>query len=76
MLGSRNDRLVKKMGKFVQQINDHEESVKALSDDDLKAKTIAFRQRCAEGESLDSLIPEAFALVREASRRVLGNTTV
>lgn len=72
MVGSRNDRLVRKMGKYVQQINDLEESVKALSDDELKAKTGAFRQRCAEGESLDSLLPESFALVREASLRTLG----
>jgi preprotein translocase subunit SecA len=72
MVGSRNDRLVKKMDKYVQRINDLEESVKALSDDDIKAKTIAYRERCAGGESLDKLLPEAFALVREASWRTVG----
>jgi preprotein translocase subunit SecA len=72
IVGSRNDRLVKKMGKAVHKINALEESTKALSDDELTAKTIEFRQRNADGESLDSLLPEAFALVREASWRTMG----
>ena len=71
-VGSRNERLVKKMGKDVAAINAHEESVKALSDEQLKAQTAELRQRHADGESLDKLLPEAFALVREASVRTLG----
>ena len=71
-VGSRNERLVKKMGKTVQKINDLEESVKALSDEELKAKTLEYRQRVTDGESLDSMLPEAFALVREASWRSMG----
>jgi preprotein translocase subunit SecA len=71
-VGSRNERLVKKMGKAVEQINALEESVQALSDDQMKAKTAELRQRQADGESLDKLMPEAFALVREASVRTLG----
>ncbi|MBT8048821.1 MAG: preprotein translocase subunit SecA [Xanthomonadales bacterium] len=71
LVGSRNDRLVRKMAKAVQKINDLEESTKALSDDDLKAKTLEYRQRHENGESLEALLPEAFALVREASWRTL-----
>ncbi|MDH3941829.1 MAG: preprotein translocase subunit SecA, partial [Xanthomonadales bacterium] len=72
MVGSRNDRLVKKMGKTVQKINSLEESTKALTDEELKSKTLEFRERQAAGESLDDLLPEAFALVREASWRTMG----
>ena len=72
VVGSRNERLVRKMGKTVQKINEFEDSVKALSDEEMLAKTAEFRQRHADGESLDSLLPEAFALVREASWRTLG----
>jgi preprotein translocase subunit SecA len=72
IVGSRNERLVKKMGKAVQKINGLEESTKTLSDAELKAKTIEFRQRHEGGESLDSLLPESFALVREASLRTMG----
>ena len=72
IVGSRNDRLVKKMGKAVQKINDLEESIKTLSDAEIKAKTPELRQRHEAGESLDALLPEAFALVREASWRTLG----
>jgi len=72
ILGSRNERLVKKMGKHVQKINELEESIKALSDEEIKAMTPVLRQRHADGESLDQLLPEAFALVREASWRTLG----
>ena len=71
-VGSRNDRLVKKMGKAVHKINAFEEPTKALSDLELTAKTLEFRTRQAGGESLDSLLPEAFALVREASWRTMG----
>src|SRR5210317_1848627 len=72
MVGSRNDRLVKKMGKTVQKINSLEESTKALTDEQMKAKTPELRQRHTNGESLEALLPEAFALVREASWRTLG----
>jgi preprotein translocase subunit SecA len=72
LVGSRNERLVKKMGKAVGQINALEESVQALSDEQMKAKTAELRQRCNDGETLEQLLPEAFALVREASSRTLG----
>jgi preprotein translocase subunit SecA len=72
IVGSRNERLVKKMGKAVAAINAFEEPIKALSDEQLKARTAELRQRHADGESLDKLLPEAFALVREASWRTLG----
>jgi len=71
ILGSRNERLVKKMGKTVGQINALEASIQALSDAELKAKTSELRQRHQNGEDLDSLLPESFALVREASKRTL-----
>ncbi|EWH11210.1 preprotein translocase subunit SecA [Catenovulum agarivorans DS-2] len=72
IFGSRNDRFIKKLNKVVTQINGLEASLEALSDDELKAKTEEFRKRLAEGETLDSLLPEAFAVCREASKRVLG----
>ena len=72
MFGSKNDRELKRMGKLVQQINDHESAIQALSDDELKAKTDEFKSRYQAGETLDQLLPEAFAVVREASMRVLG----
>ncbi|MCF6280948.1 MAG: preprotein translocase subunit SecA [Candidatus Polarisedimenticolaceae bacterium] len=69
IFGSRNDRLIKQMYKTVAQINALEEGMKALSDDELKAKTKQFRERLEAGESLDSLQNEAFAVVREAGFR-------
>ena len=72
VIGSRNERLVKKMGKVIQQTNELEPSVQILSDDELKAKALELRERHQQGENLDDLIPEAFALVREASQRTLG----
>ena len=72
IFGSRNDRLVKVMRKIVEQINDFEPALQALNDEQLKAKTDEFRQRLEKGEDLDTLLPEAFATVREASQRVLG----
>jgi preprotein translocase subunit SecA len=71
-LGSRNERLVKKMSKAVGQINDFEPTMQALSDAELKAKTVELRQRHEKGQTLDSLLAEAFAVVREASQRTLG----
>lgn len=72
IFGSRNDRLIKQYFQTVQRINALESAVEALSDDGLRAKTDEFRQRVQNGETLDDLLPEAFAVVREAGRRVLG----
>ncbi|MBK7471838.1 MAG: hypothetical protein IPI73_15750 [Betaproteobacteria bacterium] len=72
VFGSRNDRLIKQYGRTVRRINDLEPSMVALSDSDLRAKTAAFKERVANGEELDAILPEAFAVVREASKRVLG----
>ena len=72
VVGSRNDRLVKKKKKLVKKINALASEYEKLSDEALKAKTQEFRDRLAQGEKLDHLIPEAFAAVREASSRVFG----
>jgi preprotein translocase subunit SecA len=72
IFGSRNDRLLKTYVRNVEKINSLEPSVKTLSDDALKAKTAEFKERIAKGESLDDLLPEAFAVVREAAVRTLG----
>ncbi|SCK10806.1 preprotein translocase subunit SecA [Vogesella sp. LIG4] len=72
VFGSRNDRLLKQYRQTVAQINGMEDAMKALSDEQLAAKTAEFRERNGKGESLDALLPEAFAVCREASRRVLG----
>ncbi len=73
IFGSRNERMLRRMYKTVERINGLEESISALSDEQLRAKTDEFRHRAQElGESLDDLLPEAFAVVREAGKRVLG----
>ncbi len=72
VFGSANDRSLKAYQRRVPQINALEPAISALSDEALRAKTDEFRQRLADGAALDSLIPEAFAVVREASKRVLG----
>ncbi len=72
IFGSRNERVLRQLGKVVAQINALEPQFQALSDAELRAKTDEFRQRLKDGAKLDSLIPEAFATVREASQRVLG----
>ena len=72
IFGSKNGRELKRMGKLVKRINALEPEFEQLSDEALKAKTAAFRQRIKEGESLDSLLPDAFAAVRESSKRTLG----
>ncbi len=72
LIGSRNDRYLKKLRKTVEQINAMESQFAALSDAELQQKTAAFKQRYAEGTSLDDLLPEAFATVREASKRIFG----
>ena len=72
VVGSRNDRIVNKKRRIVKRINALEEEFKALSDEALQAKTQHFRDRLAQGETLENLLPEAFATVREASWRVLN----
>ncbi|MCK9619184.1 MAG: preprotein translocase subunit SecA [Methylobacter sp.] len=72
VIGSRNDRLIKKKRALVKKINTLASEYEKLSDDALKAKTQEFRDRLAQGEKLDNLLPEAFATVREASTRVFG----
>ena len=72
IFGSRNDRLIKQYSAVVRQINALEPGVSALSDEELRGKTAEFKARLANGETLDALLPEAFAVVREAGKRVLG----
>ena len=72
IFGSRNDRLLKHYRKIVAKINSLEAETKALSDEQLQAKTAEFKHRLANGETLDDILPEAFAVCREASVRVLG----
>src|SRR5215467_195499 len=72
IFGSRNERLLRQMNKVVAKVNAFEPGLQAIADSELRAKTDAFKQRLQAGESLDDLLPEAFAVVREASRRVLG----
>jgi preprotein translocase subunit SecA len=72
VFGSRNQRLLKQYSKSVAKINSLEEGYKALGDTDLAAKTVEFKQRVADGESLDDLLEEAFAVAREAANRTLG----
>ncbi|MDF9389524.1 preprotein translocase subunit SecA [Vibrio sp. 1151_11] len=72
VIGSRNDRTLRRLKKIVKEINSYEPTFEALTDEELKAKTVEFRQRLEQGETLDQLLPEAFATVREASKRVYG----
>ncbi len=72
IFGSSNDRYVAKLGKIVETINSYEPTISALTDDELRGQTALFRQRLAEGAKLDDLLPEAFATVREAATRTLG----
>ncbi|PXX73941.1 protein translocase subunit secA [Pseudomonas sp. LAMO17WK12:I10] len=72
LFGSKNEREVKRMLKTVQIVNAFEEQMVALSDDQLRAKTAEFKARIAKGENLDKLLPEAFAVAREAGKRVMG----
>ena len=72
MFGTRSEREIKKIAPLVDKILALEEEYKALSEDDLKAKTAIFKERLAGGETLDDLLPEAFAAIREAADRVLG----
>ena len=72
VFGSKNDRMIRQYRQIVARINGLEEGVSGLDDARLAAKTVEFRERIAQGESLDALLPEAFAVVREAARRTLG----
>jgi preprotein translocase subunit SecA len=72
IFGSRNDRMLKVMAREVRAAANHEAAMQALSDEALQGKTAEFRERLQQGATLDSLLPEAFAAVREAGRRSLG----
>lgn len=72
VIGTKNDRELKRMRQIVAKVNAQEEAIAALTDEQLRNKTAEFKSRFDEGASLDSLLPEAFAVCREASRRVLG----
>lgn len=72
IFGSKNDRELKRLGKIVLKVNTFGDAIAVLSDEELKAKTAQFKSRLEQGESLDDLLPEAFATVREASTRTLG----
>lgn len=72
IFGSKNDRMIKQYRKIVKKINELEPTVEPLSDAELAARTVEFKERFAQGETLDQLLPEAFAVVREAAKRVLG----
>ncbi|MDF9616537.1 preprotein translocase subunit SecA [Pseudomonas entomophila] len=72
LFGSKNEREIKRMLKTVSAVNALEEKMVALSDEQLRGKTAEFKERLAKGESLDQLLPEAFAVAREAGKRVMG----
>ena len=72
LFGSRNDRVLRQLSRTVNRINALEPEFEKLSDDALRGKTVEFKQRAVDGESLDKLLPEAFAVVREAAKRTLG----
>ena len=71
VFGSRNERLLKQYGQVVREVNAQEAAIAALSDADLQAKTTSLRERVGNGEKLDAVLPEAFAIVREAGKRTL-----
>jgi preprotein translocase subunit SecA len=72
VIGSRNDRTLRRLGKIVKEINQYEPTFETLKDEELKVKTVEFRERLSQGESLEKILPEAFATVREASKRIFG----
>ena len=72
IFGSKNDRMIKQYRRTVRVINELEATIEPLADSELAAKTVEFRERLAQGATVDELLPEAFAVVREAARRVLG----
>ena len=72
IFGTHSERELKRIEPLVKQIEDLRDSMQALSDEELKGKTKEFKKRLSEGETLDDLLPEAYAVVREAARRVLN----
>jgi preprotein translocase subunit SecA len=72
IFGSSNDRYVRSLQKIVDRANGFEPTISAMTDDELRQQTVIFRQRLEAGETLDDLLPEAFATVREAAKRTLG----
>ena len=72
LFSSQNEKEIRRISRIVDRVNSLEPSVETLSDEELAGKTLVFRERIAKGESLDVILPEAFAVVREAGRRVLG----
>src|SRR4030042_869759 len=72
IVGSKNERELKRIRPIVQKINDVEPAPRPLSDEQLRARTTEFKERIERGQSLDEILPEAFAVVREAGRRTLG----
>ena len=72
IFGTAQGRLLKKYRKLVAEVNHWEQQYQALSDEDLKAKTVEFQQRLEAGESVDALLPEAYAAVKNACRRLCG----
>jgi len=72
VFGSKNDRILKQLRQVVARVNDLEDGIRTLDDVALAARTVEFRERLAKGEALDALLPESFAVVREAARRLLG----
>ncbi|HIN70102.1 MAG TPA: hypothetical protein EYM91_02475, partial [Acidobacteria bacterium] len=71
VFGTRNDRELKRLRPIVSAINEAEDHIQTLSNNDLKNKTAEFRDRLSQNESLEDILPEAFATVRETSRRIL-----
>ena len=71
-IGTKSERQLKKLAPIVQKINALEKTIAPLSDEELKNKTQEFKERLAKGQTLDDILPEAFAVVREAAKRVLG----
>src|SRR3989339_282945 len=72
IVGSKNERELKRIQPVIQRINELEPTVSALSDDQLRAKTAEFKERIQRGESIEEILPETFAVVREAGKRTLG----
>src|SRR3989339_304937 len=72
LFGTKSERDIKKIFPFIEKINSFEETIKKLSDDALKLKTEEFKNRISKGETLEDILPEAFAVVRESSKRTIG----
>ena len=72
IFGSANDRYVRSLGKIVDRINGFETTISAMTDEELRGQTGLLRRRLADGQTLDDILPEAFATVREAAKRTLG----